>query len=64
MAQRPQGGPSAIWGGATFGLIVGVVAGAIVGNITFGMLIGLIVGAGAGVVANLLGKGSDGLRPR
>ena len=50
---------SAIWGGATIGLVVGLVLGFFVGSYWMTVLYAVGVGAALGVVANLLAWGAD-----
>lgn len=57
-------GRSAIWGGATIGLIIGIVIGLVTGNFWVKVLYSVLIGAGLGVVANILGWISDRLRDR
>jgi hypothetical protein len=53
---------SAIWGGATIGLVVGLILGLFVGTYWTTVLYAAGIGAALGVVANILGWLSD--RPR
>jgi hypothetical protein len=52
---------SPIWGGATLGLIVGVILGFIYGNFT-NILWAVLIGALLGFGADLLGKFGDKLK--
>lgn len=58
------GGSSAIWGGATFGLLVGAVVGLVTGDIGSGARNGVIAGAVVGIIAELLGALGDWLKRR
>lgn len=55
MRELEFGGKSAIWGGATLGLIIGFVIGLFTGNIGSSMKNGIIVGLVLGIVAEILG---------
>jgi len=57
-------GRSAIWGGATLGLIVGVILGCFVGKFWTTLAYAVLVGAGVGMVAEVLGRVGDALRRR
>jgi hypothetical protein len=52
-AVRNQGG-SAIWGGATLGLIVGLVLGFFVGSYWTTLLYAVLIGAAIGLATNVL----------
>jgi hypothetical protein len=57
---RREEGPSAIWGGATLGLFVGLILGFFVGSSYWRtVLIAVAIGAASGFVANILGSVSD-----
>lgn len=55
---------SAIWGGATAGLLVGLVLGFFVGHYWSTVLYSVLVGAGLGLAAEILGRVSDQTRRR
>jgi hypothetical protein len=55
---------SAIWGGATIGLVVGLILGFFVGTYWTTVLYAVGIGAALGVVANILGWLSDRARNR
>ena len=52
-------GPSAIWGGATLGLVVGLILAFFVGTYWTTVLYAVLIGAGVGLVAELLGRLGD-----
>ena len=54
-------GPNAVWGGATFGVIIGLIVGWIRGDLVNGLMWGFSIGTLAGVGAELLGKVGDRL---
>jgi tetratricopeptide (TPR) repeat protein len=58
------GGRSAIWGGATLGVIVGLLAGVFTGSFGFWIPTAVIAGAAIGIVAEVLGAMSDRQRQR
>jgi hypothetical protein len=45
---------SAIWGGATLGLVVGLILGFFVGNYWMTALYAVLIGAGCGLASNAL----------
>ena len=53
------GGRSAVWGGATWGLIIGAIIGLFTGNLFWGGKVGLTVGGCLGIISEILGKWSD-----
>jgi hypothetical protein len=55
---------SAIWGGATLGLFIGLVLGFFVGSYWTTVLYSVLIGAGSGVVANLIAWPGDVIRRR
>jgi hypothetical protein len=55
---------SAIWGGATLGLVVGLVLGFFIGSYWTTVLYAVLIGAASGVVANLLALPADILHRR
>jgi hypothetical protein len=55
---------SAVWGGATIGLVVGLILGFFVGTYWMTVLYAVGIGAAVGVVANILGWLSDRGRNR
>lgn len=55
-------GRSAIWGGATAGLIIGFLWGLFTGNIGNGIKNGVIIGAALGIITELLGFIGDRLK--
>jgi hypothetical protein len=55
---------SAVWGGATLGLVVGLALGFFVGSYWTTVLYAVLIGAASGVVANILGWLSDRGRSR
>lgn len=55
---------SAVWGGATLGLFVGLILGFFVGDYWMTVLYAVVVGAATGVVANFLGWLGDRARNR
>lgn len=57
-------GRSAIWGGATLGLIIGFVVGLFTGNISSSIKNGIIVGLVLGIVAEILGTISGRISPK
>jgi hypothetical protein len=59
-----EGNRSAIWGGATLGLIVGLILGFFVGSYWTTVLYAVLIGAASGVVANVLAWPSDIARRR
>ena len=58
---REQQG-SAVWGGATIGLVVGVIVGAVTGAWGESIGLGIVIGGGSGIAANILGAISDRYR--
>lgn len=67
----PEGGctmqdnRSAIWGGATLGIIIGLIVGLVSGvSVIQGLFFGALIGAAFGVAANLLGIIADKLGNR
>lgn len=54
-------GRSAIWGGATIGLIIGVILGIIRGDFS-DILRAALIGADLGLLANILGMLGDRLK--
>jgi hypothetical protein len=50
---------SAIWGGATLGLVVGLILGFFVGSYWTTVLYAVLIGAASGLVANLLAWPAD-----
>ena len=57
-------GPSAIWGGATLGLLIGLIGGAITGDMGVWIRNAVIVGAVIGIIAEVLGAIGDRLQRR
>lgn len=57
-------GRSAIWGGATVGLIVGLVLGFFVGSYWRTVAYAVLIGAGVSLIAQILGMVSDAMRRR
>jgi hypothetical protein len=55
---------SAVWGGATLGLFVGLILGFFVGNYWMTVLYAVLMGAATGAVANILGWLGDRARNR
>lgn len=55
---------SAIWGGATAGLIIGGLFGLFTGDIFSGIKNGVTIGGVIGIVAEILGIVSDRIRQR
>jgi hypothetical protein len=55
---------SAIWGGATLGLVIGLILGFFVGTYWTTVLYAVAIGAASGVVANVLGWVGDRGRNR
>lgn len=55
-------GRSSIWGGATWGVIIGAIIGLLAGDIFMGGKIGLTIGGIIGIASELLGKWSDKLK--
>jgi hypothetical protein len=55
---------SAIWGGATLGLVVGLILGFFVGSYWTTVLYAVLIGAASGVVANVLAWPGDIVRRR
>lgn len=55
---------SAIWGGATIGLVVGLILGFFVGSYWTTVLYAVLIGAASGVAANLLAWPADIIRRR
>lgn len=53
---------SAIWGGATGGLIIGGVIGLFTGDIFLGIKNGVIIGGVIGIIAEALGMIGDRIR--
>jgi hypothetical protein len=61
---RVEDNRSAVWGGATIDLFIGLILGFFVGTYWMTVLYAVAIGAASGVVANLLGWLSDRLRNR
>jgi len=55
---------SAIWGGATVGLIIGGLIGLFTGNIFLSIKNGVTIGGTIGIIAEVLGAISDRLNRR
>ena len=55
---------SAIWGGATLGLVVGLILGSFVGSYWTTVLYAVLIGAASGLAANLLAWPADILHRR
>lgn len=55
---------SAIWGGATLGLIVGLIAGIFREVFWLTVIYGVLIGVGVGILATILGWVSDTVRRR
>ena len=50
---------STIWGGATWGLIIGVIVGLFIDDIFLGGKTGLTLGGIIGIISEILGKWSE-----
>ena len=61
---KPSGGQSAIWGGATLGLIIGIVVGLVRDPFWGTLVYGVLIGTALGIVATLMGWLGDYLRLR
>ena len=59
-----KNGQSAVWGGATLGLCVGLAIGIFSGPLWPSAFAGVVIGAGVGAGASALGWASDRLRAR
>ena len=55
---------SAIWGGATAGVLIGGLIGLFSGDFFAGIKNGVTVGGGIGVIAEILGMISDRIRQK
>lgn len=64
MMHSPAQGPSAVWGGATLGLIVGAIVGLVIGSFWAGLLYGVLIGAGVALIASILGWIADTIQRR
>lgn len=59
-----ESGRSAIWGGATAGVVLGLGVGLFWGGLAAGALNGAAIGAALGLVADVMGGMADFLRAR
>ena len=63
-----ESGQSAIWGGATLGLIVGAIVGLVISEIVTGLVAGVVIGGAVGgvitVAANFVDRMAEKSRRR